>query len=117
MNYAYGASHAINPFNTDGTYAYYDKLSGSKGYKYKYNILNELDNSYKKQETNSFTATANLKFNFTDWLNANAIFSMTQSNTDQEGYWGEKTTHVAYLRTTNYGESVKDEKQFMVTHK
>ena len=108
LSYAYGASRAINPFNEDGTYAYYDKLSGSKGYKYKYNILNELDNSYKKQETNSFTVTANLKFRFTDWLNANAIFSMTQSNTDQEGYWGEKTTHVAYLRTTNYGESVTD---------
>lgn len=106
LSYAYTASRAINPFNEDGTYAYYEKMTGSgkDTYKYKYNILNELDNSYKKQETNSFTVTANLKFTFTDWLNANAIFSMTQSNTDQEGYWGEKTTHVAYLRKCNYGE-------------
>ena len=107
LNYAYGASRAINPFNADGTYAYYQRKVSSYQ-EYNYNILNELDNSYKKQETNSFTATANLKFNFTDWLNANAIFSMTQSNTDQEGYWGEKTTHVAYLRTSNYGERVTD---------
>lgn len=107
LSYAYSASRAINPFSEDGTYAYYQKRSGSKGYRYNYNILNELDNSYKKQETNSFTVTANLKFNFTDWLNANAIFSMTQQNTDQEGYWGEKTTHVALLRTSNYGEPIK----------
>jgi len=108
LNYAYTASRAINPFDAEGNYAYYDKMTngGDYAYKYKYNILNELDNSYKKQETNSFTVTANLKFNFTDWLNANAIFSMTQQNTDQEGYWGEKTTHVAYLRTTNYGDAI-----------
>ncbi len=107
LSYAYSASRAINPFDEEGNYAYYEKMNGSNGYKYKYNILNELDNSYKRQETNSFTVTANLKFNFTDWLNANAIFSMTQQNTDQEGYWGEKTTHVAYLRTSNYGEEIK----------
>lgn len=107
LSYAYSASRTINPFNEDGSYAYYGKKSGSRGYVYDYNILNELDNSYKRQETNSFTVTANLKFNFTDWLNANAIFSMTQQNTDQEGYWGERTNHVALLRTSNYGEDIK----------
>ena len=107
LNYAYGASRAINPFDSEGNYAYYQKIQ-SDGAKYNYNILNELDNSYKRQETNSFTVTANLKFNFTDWLNANAIFSMTNQNTDQEGYWGEKTAHVAMLRGTNYGETVTD---------
>ena len=107
LSYAYGASRTINPFNEDGSYAYYGKKSGDRGNVYNYNILNELDNSYKKQETNSFTVTANLKFNFTDWLNANAIFSMTQQNTDQEGYWGEKTNHVALMRTSNYGEAIQ----------
>ncbi len=110
LNYAYGTSRAINPFNADGSYAYYQvrKGSGKNDYKlYDYNILNELDNSYKSQVTNSFTATANLKFTFTDWLNANAIFSTTQQNTTQEGYWGEKTAHVALLRGSNYGESIK----------
>ncbi len=106
LSYAYTTSRAINPYNEDGTYAYYQK-HGSGGSLYAYNLLNELDNSYKKQTTNSFTVTANLKFNFTDWLNANAIFSMTNQNTDQEGYWGEKTNHVALLRTSDYGEAIQ----------
>lgn len=103
LSYAYTTSRAINPFNADGTYAYY-KRKVSSYEEYNFNILNELDNSYKKQVTNSFTVTANMKFNFTDWLNANAIFSTTQQNTDQEGYWGEKTCRVAQLRGCEYGQ-------------
>lgn len=105
LNYAYIASRAINPFNADGTYAYYQKKV-NKYETYNYNILNELDNSYKEQVTNSFTVSANLKFHFADWLNANAIFSMTNQNTDMEGYWGEKTSYAAQLRGSNYGEDI-----------
>lgn len=65
-----------------------------------------MDNSYKEQVTNSFTVSANLKFHFADWLNANAIFSMTNQNTDMEGYWGEKTSYAAQLRGCNYGEDI-----------
>ncbi len=110
LNYAYEASRVINPFNADGTYAYYKKRTignGTKYDEYNYNLLNELDNSYKKQVTNSFTMTANLKFNFTSWLTGNAIFSMTNQNTDMEGYWGEKTSHAAVLRLGEYGEAIK----------
>ena len=106
LDYAYGASRVINPFNADGTYAFYKKRM-SKDDEYNYNILNELDNSYKKQVINSFTVTANMKFNFTSWLTGNAIFSMTNQNTDIEGYWGEKTAHAAVLRDAEYGEEIK----------
>lgn len=106
LDYAYTASRAINPFNADGTYAYYKKHMTSLD-TYNYNILNELDNSYKKQVVNSFTVTANLKFTFTDWLSGNAIFSMTNQNTDIEGYWGEKTAHAAVLRGSEYGEDIE----------
>ncbi len=110
LDYAYNASRVINPFNADGTYAFYEKrMNGvnTNSTSYNYNILNELDNSYKKQVTNSFTMTANLKFNFTDWLTGNAIFSMTNQNTDIEGYWGEKTAHAAVLRGAEYGEEIQ----------
>ncbi len=109
LNYAYTTSRVINPFNEDGTYAYYQKRYGARKDvdMFNFNILNELDNSYKSQLTNSFTVTANLKFTFTDWLNANAVFSTTQQNTDQEGYWGEKTIHAARLRRSDYGQEIK----------
>lgn len=106
LNYAYTTSRVIPAFDSDGNYYFYDReRSGS--YDYTYNILNELENSYKRQKTNSMTFTTNLQFTFTDWLKANAVFSVTYQNTDQEDWWGEKTYHIAQLRTSNYGEAVR----------
>ena len=103
LQYAYQTSRAIPAYDDDGHYSYYKRRVGNWYTEYNYNILNELDNSYKKQEVNSMTFTANLKFSFTDWLHANAILSLTHQNTDQEGWWGERTNHVAKLRHTEYG--------------
>lgn len=106
LQYAYQASRCIPAYQSDGEYAYYQKIQ-SDGYKYNYNILNELDNSNKKQVVNSMTFTSNLQFTFTDWLKANAILSLNTQNTDIEGWWGEKTAHVAMLRNANYGEKIE----------
>ena len=105
MQYAYTTSRAIPAFTPDGHYSYY-KRRVTRWTEYNYNILNELDNSYKQQEVNSMTFTANLKFSFTDWLHANAILSINHQNTDQEGWWGETTNHVASLRGTEYGATM-----------
>ena len=107
MNYAYNSSRAIPAYDEEGNYAYYDKLvSGSNLIRRKYNILNELENSYKKQHTSGITLNVNLRFNFTDWLNANAILSYSHSNAEIEGYYGEKTYYAASLREADYGEEV-----------
>ena len=66
-NTPYTTSRAIPAYNADGTYYYYKrKVNGYS--EYNYNILNELENSYKKQVTNSFTVNANLQFTFADWF-------------------------------------------------
>lgn len=105
LQYAYQASRCIPAYQPDGQYAYYQKVQ-SDGYRYNYNILNELDNSGKKQVVNSMTFTTNLQFTFTDWLRANAILSLNTQNTDIEGWWGEKTAHISALRTAEYGERI-----------
>lgn len=102
LQYAYTTSRAIPVYDSKGNYSYYNKLV-NQWTGYDYNILNELDNSYKKQEVNSMTFTTNLQFKFTDWLSANAILSMTHQTTDMEGWWGENTNHVAQLRGSAYG--------------
>ena len=102
MEYAYTTNRAIPAYNSDGTYYYY-KPGITSTYNYNYNILNELENSYRKQSTNSMTFNTNLQFTFTNWLHANAILSLTYQNTDQEGWWGEKTYHIAQLRESDYG--------------
>ncbi len=105
LNYAYTTSRAIPAYTADGEYSYY-KRRVTRWSEYNYNILNELDNSYKRQMTNSMTFNANLRFTFTDWLHANAILSVTHQNTDQEGWWGEKSNHAAALRGAELGQKI-----------
>lgn len=108
LNYAYRTSRAIPVYEDDGEYAYYKKYCSSTSARYNYNILNELANSYNKQQTNSMTFTSNLRFTFTDWLTANAILSVTNQNTERENWWGERTWHIAALRDSEYGQPIDD---------
>lgn len=103
IDYAYNTSRAIPAYNSDGSYAFYKKnAGGSVGYM-NFNILNELANSYMHQKTNGLTVTANLRYNATGWLFLNAIGSVSSSNADIEGYWGESTFYAAGLRKSELG--------------
>ena len=102
INYAYNTSRAIPAYNSDGSYAHYLK-AGNKGF-YNFSILNELDNSYNKQETNAVTATANARYQATDDLFFNAVFSANISNSNLEGWWGENTFYASNLREAEMGE-------------
>lgn len=102
VDYAYSASRAIPAYNRDGSPYYYSKLQ-RYSYGHNYNILNELANSYNKQKQSTVTLNANLRFRFTDWLSANAIFSYTTSSTDMHSYWGDRTWYAAELRDSEYG--------------
>ena len=104
MNYAYNSSRAIPAYDENGDYFFYERRANKESV-FKYNILNELDDSYKKQYTSGITLTANLQFAFASWLNANAIVSYTNQNAEIEGYWGEKTNYVAKLRNCEYGDT------------
>lgn len=106
MDYAYNSSRAIPAYEEDGEYLFYEKYESNSNLYWNYNILNELENSYSKQYASGLTVNANLRFRFTDWINAQAIFSYTNSNTEIEGFWGEKTWHVTAMRMANYGESI-----------
>ena len=101
LNYAYNTSRAIPARETDGSYYYYQKRAGYN--LFNYNILNEIDNSYNKQEGSSIQANLTLDWKPLSWLSAKAIASYQVSNTDQNQWWGEKTNHVAGLRNTEYG--------------
>jgi TonB-linked SusC/RagA family outer membrane protein len=109
IDYAYNTSRAIPAYNADGSYYYYKKavsMSGvSTGY-LNYNILNELDNSYTKQNTNAVTATANLRYQPIEDLFFNAIFSANVQNADINIWHGEKSFYSSELREAEYGEDI-----------
>ncbi|NLI35321.1 MAG: SusC/RagA family TonB-linked outer membrane protein [Bacteroidales bacterium] len=103
IDYAYNTSRVIPAYNDDGTYYYYNKVSDS--YSYKFNFLNELDNSYVKQNITSITATSNLRYHPVEWFNLEGVFSYTNSNTNVEGWWGEKSWYASTLRYSEYGDT------------
>lgn len=102
INYAYNTSRVIPAYNADGTYYYYKKTSGGNS-AYSYNILNELDNSYMKQSESGLKATVNVRYSPEDWLFFDAIASYSNSDTNIEGWYGEKSWYAASLRQTEYG--------------
>lgn len=105
VEYAYKASRAIPAYAQDGSgYYYYSKIQRHT-YGYNYNILNELENSGVSQDGSSISFDANFRFRFNDWLTANAIGSYTNSNTDIDSYWGDKTWYASELRDSEYGET------------
>lgn len=108
LQYAYRASRAIPAYTDDGHYYYYEQHE-YQGYSHKYNILNELEHSGVDQNGNQLSFDANFRFNITDWLSANAIFSYTASNTTINSLWGAETYYASKLRGCDYGEEVPEE--------
>lgn len=101
IDYAYNTSRAISPYNNDGDKEYYKRISGLNAYRY--NILNELDNSGVRQNNLGATLTTNISYAPTNWLTARAIFSYNASSADIENYWNDNTYYIARLRLSDYG--------------
>lgn len=102
IDYAYNTSRVIPAYNDDGSLFYYGKNASSYN-SMNFNIINELDNSYVKQKISSVTTTLNLRYEMADWFNINSVLSYTNSNSNLENYWGEKTWYAAILRQSEYG--------------
>ncbi len=107
INYAYNTSRAIPAYEEDGSYYYYGTIGRYSNY-FRYNVMNELDNSSMNQETNAVTATANLRFQATENLFFNAVLSANVANSEIQSWWGEASNHVANLRLAEYGEDATD---------
>lgn len=107
IDYAYNTSRTIPAFNADGSYSYYQRQGQGMYSEYlRYNVLNELDNSSVKQHTNAVTSTLNLRYQATDDLFFNAIFSANMQNTGIEKWWGEKTHYASSLRRAEVGGNI-----------
>ena len=103
MDYAYNTSRAIPAYEEDGDYEFYQRQSTRSALKtFRFNMLHELENSSYTQEGSAVSANVTLNAQFTDWLNASAIGSYSTSLTDIQGWWGEKSYHVACLRGTEF---------------
>ena len=78
INYAYNTSRTIPFRNEDGTLHFYQK-PGNGSTHYRFNILNELNNSGCTQDGSGLSFQANLLYNPLQWLRVNGIFSYSVS--------------------------------------
>lgn len=111
IDYAYRTSRVVPAYNDDGSYYYYNRRSNGMQGVMSYNILNELDNSYQKQTENGMKTAINLRYTPTDWLFFNGIMSYSTTNTNIEGWYGEKSWYAGNLRKTAYGVEPEEDSQ------
>lgn len=106
MDYAYNTTRALPCYNEDGSLFYYDKVAydGMNQYytKYRYNILNEIDNSSNSYDGSTLSASLNLNYNVLEALSLRFAGYYSKSSTLQEDWWGEKSHYVARLKNGEY---------------
>lgn len=104
LNYAYNTSRAVPARGEDGELWYYDRpRKGDWQGTYKFNILNERDNSSYDINGEGFTFNANVNYKIVDGLRLGAVLSYSTDNTTSETYYGEKTFYITNLRRSEYG--------------
>lgn len=111
LGYAYKTTRALPAFNPDGSLYFYKRHSydvnpytwGST-YKYNYNILNEIANASNTNNSNSLLASVNLVYRLKNLFEFNIAPSYQRSGSDNEVWWGEKSSYVAHLKNGEYND-------------
>ncbi len=109
LNYAYEMSRAVPLYNEDGSLLFYQKsdVNSEDGKNfYRYNVLNEINNSDYNHESSQMGFNANLNYNFTRSLKANVTFSYSLSYSEQENYYSGNSFYASTLRGAEIGQEV-----------
>ena len=100
--YALETSRAIPAFNKDGTRSFY-----TFGYPYtstfRYNILNELDETGNSNDQRNFSAGLNIDYTILPGLRFESTLGATSSNAIGEAYASEYSYAVSLIRRYEYG--------------
>ncbi len=109
IDYAYNTTRALPAYNEIGDYYYYNPDSGSVypgvgagSVPFRYNILNEIDNSYNNYNGNGMSTYLTAKYSLKQGFDINFSGSYSRSSTLQETWWGEKTNYVALLKNAEF---------------
>jgi TonB-linked SusC/RagA family outer membrane protein len=97
--YAHNTSRVIPITDTNGNRVFYNK-DASNGYIFKYNILNELDNSGNTSETEYVNFNTNINWDIKPWLSYIGLFGLNTSKATEETWFNDRTYLAARLRGT-----------------
>lgn len=108
MDYAYNTTRTLPFVNDDGTLYYYDKVAyngmNQPSKMFRYNIMNEIQNSYNLYDGNSIGTNLDLRYTIKQGLEVSLSGSYTNNTTSREQWWGEKSHYVARLRNVEMGD-------------
>ncbi|MEG2227652.1 MAG: SusC/RagA family TonB-linked outer membrane protein [Odoribacter sp.] len=108
-SYAYNTSRAIPCYNEDGTLAYYNKSQGFEN-PLQYNIVNELQHSGQRLETEALNFNLNAIWEIIPKLRLSGAMSLNRSSTAQKNWYDEQSYQASLLRNYNYGLELPDNK-------
>lgn len=99
QSYANQTSRAIPAYDENGKRVFYKRyyeyqLNRSGQLEYGYNILNEMENSYSKNNSKNFNVSINADWSITDWLKYQFVGSIAYSTNNSESFAGEKTSYI-----------------------
>lgn len=109
LGYAYNTTRALPAYSSDGSYYYYLRHAYNVGtdkdaeYKYRYNILNEINNAEKNYSSNGIMAALDLTYRFKQLLDLTLTTSYQRTTSDNDIWFGERSNYVAQLRNGEYG--------------
>ena len=100
--YAFNTNRAIAAYNEDGTLFYYPERSNQ----FKYNILNELDNSGNKNNNLALNASMNAYYDITPDIKFNTLFNVNISSVRGESWATERTNYITRIRGYEFGTAL-----------
>lgn len=91
MTYAYQTSRAVPAYDENRDYWYYTRgIAGTSQYGVKFNILEDIANSFYNVNTNRLSLNTSVTYRVMEDLSLSGTFSYTFSNNYQDTYYGEK---------------------------
>lgn len=111
MSYASSISRAIPAYHSDGSAVYYkeyhDYSLHSERSMLGFNILNEIEHSYAKNNATRFDIGLNLDWKIIENLNYQLVGGLSSNTNDSESYAGERTQYIARnYRGYDYGTAL-----------
>ncbi|MEG1949760.1 MAG: SusC/RagA family TonB-linked outer membrane protein [Odoribacter sp.] len=112
MDYAYNTTRALPCYNEDGSLYYYGKSSTKRwSENFRYNILNEIENSSNGYDGNTISANLDLKYTILKGFDVTVAGSYSRNNTLQEQWWGEKSFKIACLKNGELEDAPRPNKE------
>jgi len=98
-SYATSTSRAIPCFDEQGNYSFYNKTTNG----YKFNILNEIDQTGNTNTSKTFGVNTNVRWNIVEGLRFETLFGLNASSTFGESYAGEESYYITQMRGYEFG--------------